>query len=135
MSEQRRRHLRNTPSPVIPANFVPIDRPTNLSLRGGVAVMVGMSALAAAIVFALVTLLFDPEERIIYAWTAAAGAAVGATVVVSSMRRTGRRRREDFVRSGGDPTGVSDLMFGVMRGRRTAEGTWEVPPQGAGDYV
>ena len=63
------------------------------------------------------------------------GLFVGATAVVSWMRRSGRRRREEYVRCGGDPTGVSDLVFGVMRGRRSPEGTWEVPVQGSGDYV
>ncbi|GAA3689951.1 hypothetical protein GCM10023081_29280 [Arthrobacter ginkgonis] len=135
MSEQRRRHLRNTPTPVVPANFVHIERPANRSLGVAVAGLVTLSALALAVVFALVAFLFTPEGTVVYVWAAAAGAALGAAAALSALRRSGRSRREDFVRCGGDPTGMSDLMFGVMRGRRAAGGTWEVPPQGSGDYV
>lgn len=53
---------------------------------------------------------------------------------VSVTLRSVRRRREDFVRCGGDPTGITDMMFGVMRGERTEKGEWVVPKQGSGDY-
>jgi hypothetical protein len=135
LSEQRGRHLRNTPAPAVPANFVHIDRPANLSLRVAVAALVTLSALASTVVFALAALLFTPEGTAANVGVAALGAALGAAAALASLRRSGRSRREDFVRCGGDPTGVSDLMFGVMRGRRAAGGTWEVPSQGSGDHV
>ena len=31
--------------------------------------------------------------------------------------------------------GATDMMFGAMRGWRTADGRWEVTPQGSGDYI
>ena len=60
-------------------------------------------------------------------------AALAGVIYVRTNLRDGRCRREDFVRSGGDPTGMSDMMFGIMRGKRTDEGKWMVPEQGSGD--
>ena len=33
-----------------------------------------------------------------------------------------------------EPTGMTDMMFGVMRAYRTEQGEWVVPAQGSGDY-
>lgn len=77
---------------------------------------------------------FNPDVKILYLIAAIIGAALGGLIYVWTNLREGRRRREDFVRSGGDPTGMSDMMFGIMRGKRTEEGKWIVPEQSSGDY-
>jgi hypothetical protein len=77
---------------------------------------------------------FNPEVQSLYLIAAIIGAAVGSVIYVRTNLRDGRRRREDFVRSGGDPTDMSDMMFGMMRGKRSEEGKWVVPEQGSGDY-
>ena len=79
--------------------------------------------------------LMDPAEDVVYLIAAVIGAALAVTLNVRSTLSSGRRRREDFVRCGGDPTGMTGMMFGAMRGWRTAKGDWEVPAQGSGDYV
>lgn len=62
------------------------------------------------------------------------GGSVGGAWFFVTNRRDGRRRRDDFIACGGDPTGMTDMMFGVMRGYRTGQGEWVVPAQGSGDY-
>jgi len=135
LTEPVRRYLRNVPTPIDPDRFVHIDRPSNFSLRVGAVVIVGLSALAGVALAGCAVALFDPAENIIYLVAAVSAAAVSALIAVRSTLRSGRRIREDFIRCGGDPTGVTVMMFGTMRGQRTAEGNWEVPPQGSGDYV
>jgi hypothetical protein len=49
--------------------------------------------------------------------------ALGGLIYVRTNLLDGRRRREDFVRSGGDPTGMSDMMFGIMRGNGPRKAT------------
>jgi hypothetical protein len=118
---------------VDPAKFVHIARPSNASLRGsivtGFVLWIGAGAIIAAF---LVTRFSDDVSACLIA--AVIGAALATTLGVRTTLRSGRRRREDFVRCGGDPTGMTDMMFGTMRGLRTAEGEWVVPEQGSGDY-
>jgi hypothetical protein len=89
---------------------------------------------AGATIASCALLPFSPDVEILNLIAAIIGAALGGLVYVRTNLRDGRRRREDFVRSGGDPTGMSDIMFGMMRGKRTEEGKWTVPEQGSGDY-
>lgn len=62
------------------------------------------------------------------------GGSVGGAWFFVTNRWDGRRRRDDFIACGGDPTGMTDMLFGVMRGYRTGQGEWVVPAQGSGDY-
>lgn len=135
MAEQTRRRLRTVGRPVDPDKFVHIDRPSNFSLRVTVVVSLVLAGLAGATAVCVVVVLFQPAEKTVYMVGAVIGAVLGVIVVVLSTLRSGRRRREDFVRCGGDPTGMTDMMFGIMRGRRTSDGNWEVPHQGSGDYA
>ena len=133
MSEQTGRRSRRGYTPVDPAKFIPIHRPSNAALRGavvtGFVLWIGVGAISAG----LLASWFSTELPIFLT-----AAVFGATLVtVLGVRHTtwlGRRRREDFVRCGGDPAGMTDLMFGFMRGFRTPKGEWEVPEQASGDY-
>jgi hypothetical protein len=119
--------------PVDPAKFVHIDRPSNASLRGSIVTGFVLWIGAGATVAAFVVSRFNDDGLTCLA-AAVVGAALAVALGVRSTLRAGRRRREDFVRCGGDPTGMTDMMFGTMRGYRTAEGEWVVPEQGSGDY-
>lgn len=127
------RRVRNGYTPVDPARFVHIDRPSNASLRASIMVgfvlWIGAGGGSAAW---LVSRFSDDGAT--YLGAAIVGATLAGIVGERTTLRSGRRRREDFVRCGGDPTGMTDMMFGTMRGLRTPEGEWVVPEQGSGDY-
>lgn len=132
----RPRHARTeyTPTPVDPSKFVHIDRPSDRSLKGAVFVGFILWIGAGAGIAACLFIWTVPAATNAYL-PAAIGAAIAVALGIRSTVRSGRMRREDFIRCGGDPTGISDMMFGSMRGYRTADGRWEVPEQGSGDYV
>jgi hypothetical protein len=134
MSEPTGRRAKTGPPPVDPGKFILIERPSNASLRGGIVVGFLLSIGAGAIALAGVLLPFSPEAEILYLLAAAIGGSVGGAWFFLTNRRDGRRRRDDFIACGGDPTGMTDMMFGVMRGYRTGQGEWVVPAQGSGDY-
>lgn len=129
-----RRARTGQPVPVDPSKFVHIDRPTNAGLRGSIAVGLILSIGAGATAGSSALLPFRPEAEFLYLIAACIGAVLGGVIFVRSSLRSGRRRREDFVRCGGDPTGITDMMFGLMRGERNEKGEWVVPEQGSGDY-
>lgn len=89
---------------------------------------------AGAIALAGALLPFSPEAEILYLLAAVIGGSVGGAWFFVTNRWDGRRRRDDFIACGGDPTGMTDMLFGVMRGYRTGQGEWVVPAQGSGDY-
>jgi uncharacterized membrane protein YeaQ/YmgE (transglycosylase-associated protein family) len=130
------RRARTGPTPVDPAKFVHIDRPSNASLRGAVITGIVLSTVAGAIAASCALLPFNlaPESEFLYLVAAIIGGALACVLWVRGNSRQGKRRRDDFVRCGGDPTGMTDMMFGVMRGIRTENGTWVVPEQSSGDY-
>jgi hypothetical protein len=127
------RRVRTGYTPVDPAKFVHIDRPSNASLRGsivtGFVLWIGAGGIPAAFIVSRFT-----DDGFACLVAAVIGAALAVVLGVRHTVKSGRRRREDFVRCGGDPTGMTDMMFGTMRGLRTAEGEWVVPEQGSGDY-
>ena len=135
MTEPTGRRVRTGYTPVDPQKFVPIERPSDATLRGAAVVSVGLSFGAGSIAAAGLVAWLAPDATILYLVAAVIGATLTTTWNVRSSVRSGRRRREDFVRCGGDPTGMTDMMFGALRGWRTPEGDWEVPEQGSGDYV
>lgn len=135
MTEPTGRRVRGGHTPVDPAKFVPVDRPSDASLRGAVVVGLVLAIGAGAMAAGFLAVWLAPAETIFYLVAAVLGASVATVWSVRSTLRSGRRRRDDFVRCGGDPTGITDLMFGVMRGWRTPRGDWEVPEQGSGDSV
>lgn len=59
---------------------------------------------------------FSPDVEALDLVGAAIGAALGGFIQVQRSLCEGRRRRGDFVRTGGDPTGITDMMVGVTRG-------------------
>ncbi|ACL42426.1 hypothetical protein Achl_4475 (plasmid) [Pseudarthrobacter chlorophenolicus A6] len=134
MTNTSGRRARTHRTPVDPSRFVHIDRPSNASLRGAVVTGIALSFLFGAAAGGAVLLPFHPENELLYLVGMAVGVVVANIVNVRVTLRSGRRRREDFIRCGGDPTGMTDMMFGVMRGQRTEKGEWYVPEQGSGDY-
>lgn len=136
MTEPTGRRVRTgyTPVPVDPSKFVHIDRPSNRSLRGAVAFGFFFWAVAGGVICALIYFFFFNQQAKDLYIPAAIGAIIGVILGVRHTIKDGRKRRDDFVRCGGDPTGMSDMMFGIMRGYRTAEGEWVVPEVGSGDY-
>ena len=53
------------------------------------------------------------------------GAALGLAGFFPLHLREGRIKKAKFIAAGGDPTGMSVLMFGAMSGRALPDGTWE----------
>lgn len=133
MPEQSGRRARHGCTPVDPAKFIPIHRPSNASLRGAVVTGFVLWIAAGAISAGWLASCFSTQLPF-FLTAAVLGATLVTVLGVRNTKRMGRRRREDFIRCGGDPTGMTDLMFGSMRGFRTPEGEWEVPEQGSGDY-
>lgn len=133
MTEPAGSRVRTGYTPVNPAKLVHIDRPSNASLRGavvtGFVLWIGAGAISAGWQATRLSLDVPP-----YLTASVAGAVLATVLGVRHTKGQGRRRREDFVRCGGDPAGMTDLMFGSMIGCRTPEGEWEVPGQGSGDY-
>lgn len=128
------RRARTGPTPVDPAKFVHIDRPNNASLRGAIVVGTLLAVLFGAAAGGCILLPLNLENDYLYLVGAAVGIVVALVIYVRITLSSGRRRREDFIRCGGDPTGITDMMFGSMRGYRTEHGKWVVPEQGSGDY-
>ena len=135
MKDRSGRRARTGNTAVDPDKFIDIDRPSDATLHWTAVVCLVLAAGAGAIAAGCLIALVDPAEDITYLIVALIGAALAATLEGRVALRNGRRRREDFVRCGGDPTGMTDMMFGAMRGFRDADGKWVVPAQGSGDYV
>lgn len=136
MDELTGRRIRRgyTPIPVDPSKFVHIDRPSDRSLKGSIITGFVVWIIAGGVTGSCAYFfLINPNATDLYL-PAAIGATLAVLLGVRHTVKDGRKRREDFVRCGGDPTGMSDLMFGTMRGYRTAEGEWVVPEVGSGDY-
>lgn len=130
----RRARTATSVTPVDPAKFVHIDRPSNASLRGAIVTGAVLAALFGGAAGGCILLPFHPENQYLYLLGGAIGIVIGSIINIVVTLRSGRRRREDFIRCGGDPTGMTDMMFGVMRGYRNENGEWVVPEQGSGDY-
>ncbi|MFF2346972.1 hypothetical protein ACFVTD_14975, partial [Pseudarthrobacter sp. NPDC058119] len=69
-----------------------------------------------------------PKVDALHLGGAVIGAALGAVIFVRTTLREGRHRREYFVWTGGDPTGITDMMFGVMRGETERKRATGLPP-------
>lgn len=128
------RRARTGPPPVDPAKFIHIDRPSNASLRGAIVTGAVLAVLFGGAAGSCILLPFHPENQFLYLIGGVIGGVLGSIINVAVTLRSGRRRREDFIRCGGDPTGMTDMMFGMMRGYRDENGKWVVPEQGSGDY-
>lgn len=135
MTQPTGRRARTGQTPVDPAKFVHIARPGNATLRGAVVMCAALAVLFGAAAGSCALLPFKPENETLYLVGGVIGAVLASILNGQVTLRSGRRRRDDFIRCGGDPTGMTDMMFGVMRGYRTTEGKWVVPAQASGDYV
>ena len=53
------------------------------------------------------------------------GCAIGLGLYLPDHFNRARKKRAEFVKAGGDPTGITPWMFGAMRGSLTEDGVWE----------
>lgn len=106
-------------------------RPSNASLITVVALGFIFSALPGAILLPLPYVFISGEPEVF--WTVAlavVGALIGMSLYFPSNLRDGRRKKREFIAAGGDPTGITDHMFGAMAGRKMPDGSWEWSPEG-----
>ncbi|MFP3462975.1 hypothetical protein R5O87_19250 [Arthrobacter globiformis] len=53
------------------------------------------------------------------------GCGLGLAFYLPGHFKVARKKRAEFVRAGGDPTGITPWMFGAMSGSITEDGVWE----------
>lgn len=109
-----------------PANFDIHNRPTNASLRGGIILGFFLSAIPGAMLLMLLYVWISPEEEAgwLILWTAI-GASIGMSMYFPQNLRSGRIKRREYIKAGGDPTGITDHMFGAMGGCQNPDGQWQ----------
>lgn len=52
------------------------------------------------------------------------GCGLGLVLYLRDHLNRARSKRDEFVKAGGDPTGITPWMFGAMTGRINEEGVW-----------
>ncbi|MCU1566500.1 MAG: hypothetical protein JWQ56_1437 [Pseudarthrobacter sp.] len=109
-----------------PLNFDITNRPSDASLRATVVFGFFLSALPGAVTLPLIYswIVGEPTGGWAIFW-ALIGALVGMTYYFPSNKRSGRIKRREFISAGGDPTGITDHMFGGMGGYRRKDGSWQ----------
>lgn len=109
-----------------PANFDIHNRPSNASLRFGIVFGFFLSAFPGGIILPLLYVWIIPEPTGGWAIVCAAiGALIGMSMYFPHNLRDGRIKRREYVKAGGDPTGISDHMFGAMGGCENKDGQWQ----------
>lgn len=116
--------------PGVQRNNDPNQRPGNRSLRfwaGFWAVLwtllFGVGA-AVGYVF-LSNLLIGRPFGILSILFFVLGCGLGLALYLRGYSNRAREKRDEFVRAGGDPTGITLWMFGAMTGRIAEDGAWE----------
>lgn len=109
-----------------PANFDITNRPSNASLRRTIVIGFFLSAIPGAVVLPMpyAFIAAEPEAGWVIAF-AVVGALIGMAFYFPANLRSGRIKRREFVRAGGDPTGITDHMFGAMGGHQRPDGRWQ----------
>lgn len=109
-----------------PLNFDITNRPSDASLRSAVVFGFFLSALPGAVVLTLlyVWIVGEPTGGWTIFW-AVIGALIGMSCYFPMNKRSGKIKRQEFISAGGDPTGITDHMFGGMGGHPRSDGTWQ----------
>jgi hypothetical protein len=106
-------------------------RPSNRTLVTAVVFGFFLSALPGAALLPFLYVLISGEPTAFWTVTAAiVGALIGMSMYFPSNLRSGRIKKREFIAAGGDPTGITDHMFGAMSGRKLRDGSWEWSPEG-----
>lgn len=101
-------------------------RPSNRTLTATVWVGFFLSAVPGAVLLLLLYVFISGEPTAFWTVTLAiVGALIGMSMYFPSNLRDGRRNKREFIAAGGDPTGITDHMFGAMAGRKLPDGSWE----------
>lgn len=109
-----------------PANFDITNRPSDRSLRAGVVVGFLLSAIPGAVLLPMpYTFIAEDPQMNVFLIFVGIGAAIGMSLYFPHNRRNGRIKRREYVRAGGDPTGITDHMFGAMGGYQRPDGKWQ----------
>jgi|GEM_PF-3050567 len=112
------------------ANDDPNQRPSNRSLGFWSGFWTVFWALLGGVGFAvgyviLSNLFVGPPLGIFSILFFVLGCGLGLGLYLPEHFRAARRTRTEFVRAGGDPTGITPWMFGAMSGKITEDGVWE----------
>lgn len=106
-------------------------RPSNRSLITTMWVGFFLSAVPGAVLLLLAYVFISGDPTAFWTITTAiVGALIGMSMYFPSNLRDGRRKKREFIAAGGDPTGITDHMFGSMAGRKLPDGSWEWSPEG-----
>jgi hypothetical protein len=113
----------------IPRNNDPNHRPSNRALQFRAGFWTVFWTLLAGVGFAvgyvlLSNLIFGRPYGILSILFFVLGCSVGLGWYLPEHFRAARKQREDFVKAGGDPTGITPWMFGAMGGRINEDGVW-----------
>lgn len=109
-----------------PANFDIANRPTVANLTLWLWIGFLLNALPGAIILPLIYTWLPGEPQVTpVIILAAIGALIGMVTYFPRTKRAGIRKRREFVAADGDPTGYSDMLFGVMGGVPTKDGGWQ----------
>ncbi|GAB5079410.1 hypothetical protein [Arthrobacter sp. AD-310] len=111
-------------------NNDPNQRPSNRSLRFWAGFWVVFWTLFCGVGFTvgyvfLSNLIIGRPYGVLSILLFVLGCGIGLVLYLREHFRVARKKREDFVRAGGDPTGITPWMFGAMSGRINDEGVWE----------
>jgi hypothetical protein len=116
--------------PGVQRNNDPNQRPSNRSLQFWAGFWTVFWTLVFGVGFAvgyvfLSNLIFGRPNGILSVLFFVLGCGLGLTFYLPDHFNRARKKRADFVRTGGDPTGITPWMFGAMRGSITEDGVWE----------
>lgn len=116
--------------PGVQRNNDPNQRPSNGSLQFWAGfwtvfwtLLFGVGA-AVAYVF-LSSLTFGRPYGILSILFFVLGCGLGLAMYLHNHFQRARSKREEFIKAGGDPAGITPWMFGAMRGSISEDGVWE----------
>ena len=122
----------------VPPNNDPNQRPGSRNLRFWAGFWTAFWTLLAGVGLAvgyvfLSNLVFGRPYGVLSILFFVLGCGLGLALHLPDHFKRARKKREDFVRAGGDPSGITPWMFGAMGGRITEDGVWEwYTPSGSG---
>jgi len=116
--------------PVVPRNNDPNQRPSNRSLSFWSGYWTVFWTLFFGVAFAvgyvfLSNLIFGRPYGILSVLFFVLGCTLGCAMYLHGHFQRARSKREEFIKAGGDPTGITPWMFGAMGGSITEDGVWE----------
>lgn len=109
-----------------PANFDINNRPTPGKLRLWLVIGFFLNAIPGAVILPILYIwIAKPPEVPLVITAAVIGALIGMVTYFPRTKRAGRSKRREFVKAGGDPTGYTDMLFGVLGGAPVGPTGWQ----------